>query len=139
MCSYYENIRHGMFSCKKIYDFSPEYFKFVFGVYTFDNTKYWWLINPSIRKCNISDKKCLKYYKCDSQNNTESYRLSNKNLTNNRVELMCSGIVNNSCSINGTRRVTFVTNPVISSERGKDRIVIATNGIYSWSQIFRNG
>ena len=32
MCSYYENIRHGMFSCKKIYDFSPEYFKFVFGV-----------------------------------------------------------------------------------------------------------
>jgi len=81
----------------------------------------------------------LKYYKGDSQNNTENYRLSNKNLTNNRVELMCSGIVSNSCSINGTRRVTFVTNLVISSERGKDRILIATNGIYSWSQIFRNG
>jgi hypothetical protein len=36
----------------------------------------------------------------------------------------------------------LVTNPVISHEWGKDRIVITTNGTYPWSfvtQIFRNG
>ena len=39
-------------------------------------------------------------------------------------ELMCSGRVRRSCSTCGTRRVTLVTNQVISHERSKDRIVI---------------
>ena len=30
----------------------------------------------------------------------------------------------------GNRRVTLITNPVTSQERGKDRIVITTNGTY---------
>jgi hypothetical protein len=32
------------------------------------------------------------------------------------VELMCSGRVGSSCSTSGTRRVTLVTNPVVSHE-----------------------
>jgi hypothetical protein len=38
--------------------------------------------------------------------------------------------------------LTLVTNPVISQERGQEKIVITTNGTYLWSfvtQIFRNG
>jgi hypothetical protein len=47
-----------------------------------------------------------------------------------------------SCSTSGTRRVSLVTNPVISHERGKDREVLTTSGTYPWSfvtQIFHNG
>jgi len=32
------------------------------------------------------------------------------------VEFMCSGRVSSSCSTSGTRRVTLVTNPVVSHE-----------------------
>ena len=42
----------------------------------------------------------------------------------------------------GTRRVTLVTNPVISHEWGKDRKVFSTSGAYPWSfvtQMFRSG
>ena len=56
-------------------------------------------------------------------------------------ELGCFGRVTNSCSTCGTRRVVLVTNPVISNERGKYRIVITTNATYTWSfvtQMFRN-
>jgi hypothetical protein len=42
----------------------------------------------------------------------------------------CSRMVSNSCSTCGIRRVTLVTNPVISHESGKDRILITTNGTY---------
>jgi hypothetical protein len=36
-------------------------------------------------------------------------------------ELRCSGRVNSSFSVSGTRHVYLVTNPVISHEKGKDR------------------
>jgi hypothetical protein len=56
--------------------------------------------------------------------------------------IRCTGRVSSSCSICGTCHVTLVTNPVISHERGKDRIVITTSGTYLWSfvtQILCNG
>ena len=59
-----------------------------------------------------------------------------------RVELRCSGRVSSSCSTSDTRHVNLVTNPVISHERGKDREVFTTSGIYPWSfvtRIFHNG
>jgi hypothetical protein len=43
------------------------------------------------------------------------------------------GKVNSSCSTNGTRHVNLVTSPVISYERGKNREVFTTSGIYPWS------
>jgi hypothetical protein len=55
---------------------------------------------------------------------------------------MCSGRVSSSCSSSDTRRVNLVINPVISHERGNDREVFTTSGIYPWSfvtQIFHNG
>jgi hypothetical protein len=39
-------------------------------------------------------------------------------------KLRCSGRVSSFASINNTRSVTFVTNPVISHECGKDSIMI---------------
>ena len=48
-------------------------------------------------------------------------------------ELRYSGRVSSSCSTSATRRVTLVTNPSISHEWGKDRIVIMTNGSNPWS------
>ena len=42
---------------------------------------------------------------------------------------MCSGRVGTS----STPRVTLVTNPVISHERGKDREVLTSSGTYPWS------
>ena len=45
-------------------------------------------------------------------------------------ELRCSGRVSSSCSTCGTLHVIRVTNPVISYEWGKDRIVITINGTY---------
>jgi hypothetical protein len=56
-------------------------------------------------------------------------------------ELRCSEMVGSSCSTSGTRRVNLVTNPVVSHERGKDRILIMTSGTFPWScmtQIFHN-
>jgi hypothetical protein len=43
-------------------------------------------------------------------------------------ELRYSGRVSSSCSTSGTRRLTLVTNPVISHEWGKDREVLTTSG-----------
>ena len=57
-------------------------------------------------------------------------------------ELMCSGRMSCSCSTSGTRRVNIVTNPVISHEWGKDRVVFTTSRTYPWScvtQIFHSG
>jgi hypothetical protein len=45
-------------------------------------------------------------------------------------ELRCSGSVGSSCSTSDTRRVNLVTLPVVSHERGRDREVLTTNGIY---------
>ena len=42
-------------------------------------------------------------------------------------ERRCSGRISSSCSTSGTRRVTLVTNLVISHKWGKKRIVITTN------------
>jgi len=56
-------------------------------------------------------------------------------------ELWCSRKESSSCSTCGTRPVTFVTNPIIHSEWGKDWIVITKNGAYPWSfgtQILRS-
>ena len=39
------------------------------------------------------------------------------------------------CSTSDTRRVTLVTNPVISHGQGKDREVLTTTGTYTWSHI----
>ena len=53
----------------------------------------------------------------------------------------CSGRISSSCSTSGTRRVTLVTNLVISHERGKDRKVFTKSGTYPWSfvtQMFRS-
>ena len=55
---------------------------------------------------------------------------------------MSSGSVSSSCSTSDTRRVNLDTHPVISHERGKDRELFATSGIYPWSfvtQIFHSG
>jgi hypothetical protein len=49
-------------------------------------------------------------------------------------ELKCPGRVNSSCSTGRTRCVTLVTFPVISKDRGKDRIVIMTNETYPCRQ-----
>ena len=60
----------------------------------------------------------------------------------NRGALRCSWSVGSSCSTSGTRRVSLVTNPVISHEWWKDQKVIMTSGTYPWSfvtQIFHNG
>ena len=43
------------------------------------------------------------------------------------VDLGCSGRVSSSCSTCCKCRLTVVTNPVISHERGKDREVLTTN------------
>ena len=45
-------------------------------------------------------------------------------------ELRFSGRVSSSCSTSDTRRVTLVTNPVISHKRGKDREVFTTSETY---------
>jgi hypothetical protein len=57
-------------------------------------------------------------------------------------ELRFSLKVYSSCSTSGIRRVTLVTNPLISYDLRKDRIVITTSKTYPWSfvtQIFRSG
>ena len=57
-------------------------------------------------------------------------------------ELRCPGRVSSSCSTRGSRCVTRVTNPVISHELEKDRVVMTTHGTYLWpfvTWIFRNG
>jgi len=38
---------------------------------------------------------------------------------------VCSGRVSRSCSICGTRRVTYGTNPMISHECGEDHMTVA--------------
>ena len=45
-------------------------------------------------------------------------------------ELGCSGTVISACSTCGIFCVTLVTDPVISFERGNDRIAILTNGTH---------
>ena len=45
-------------------------------------------------------------------------------------ELRCSGRVGSSCSTGGTRRVTLLSNPVISHEWGKNLKVFTTSGTY---------
>jgi len=57
-------------------------------------------------------------------------------------ELSCSRRVSSSCFTRGTRRVTLVTNRVISHELGQDWKVLTTSGTYPWSivtHIFCNG
>ena len=57
-------------------------------------------------------------------------------------ELMCSGRVSCFCSTCANRRVTLVSNSVISHKRGKDREMLTTNGTYMWlfvTQILHSG
>ena len=49
------------------------------------------------------------------------------------VHNRCSKEVSSSCYTNGNRRVTQVTNPVISHECGKDQEESTTFGTYPWS------
>ena len=58
--------------------------------------------------------------------------MSNINATKYRGELRCSGKVNSSCSISGSRHVTLVSNLVISHEWGQDWIAITTNITHLW-------
>ena len=61
---------------------------------------------------------------------------------NTGCEHMWFGLITSSCSTSGTRRVTLVTNPVISHEWRKSREVFTTSGTYPWSfvtQIFHSG
>jgi hypothetical protein len=53
-------------------------------------------------------------------------------------EVRCSGKESRSCFTCGARRGTLIRNPVISHEKGKDRIMITTNGIYKWSFVTRS-
>jgi hypothetical protein len=46
-------------------------------------------------------------------------------------EIRCSGRVSSSCSSSDTRRVTLVTNLVISYERGQDRKMFTESETYS--------
>jgi hypothetical protein len=78
----------------------------------------------------------------NDQQNTTQKESSNTNPTKTRGELMCSGRVRSSFSTSGTRRVTLVTNPVISHEWVWNRAVITESETYPLSfvtQIFRNG
>jgi hypothetical protein len=54
-------------------------------------------------------------------------KIEQTELTGN--ELICYEIGGNSCST-ATRRITLLTNPVISHGRGKDRIVFTKNGTH---------
>ena len=45
------------------------------------------------------------------------------------------GRVSSFCFASDTRRVTLVTNPMISLERTINRILITTNGTYLWSLV----
>ena len=54
---------------------------------------------------------------------------------NRRTDNTHSGRIISSCSTSGTSRVTLITNPVISHERGKDRNLLTTSGTYSWSSV----
>ena len=65
-----------------------------------------------------------------------------RNTLNIGSELRYSGRVNSSYFTCSTRRGIIVTNSMIRHERGKDRIVITTNGTYRQSfvtQILRHG
>jgi len=85
--------------------------------------------------------------KSNSTNNDLQYiyirlKSSNTNPTKNQGRTRVLGRVSSSCSTSYTCRVTLVTNPVISHERGKDREVFTTSGAYPWSfvtQIFHYG
>ena len=57
----------------------------------------------------------------------------------NRSELRCSTRVSKSCYASGTRRVTLVTNTVISHELGKDREVLTTSVLLKPHQSGRFG
>jgi len=48
-------------------------------------------------------------------------------------KLMFSARVSSSCATSDTRRFDLVTKPVISHERGKDRVLFGTNGTYPLS------
>jgi hypothetical protein len=76
-----------------------------------------------------------------TKHHTENKRSSNKNPIKTGGVLMRSEKSSSSCTTCDTHRVTLVTNPVISHEGGKDRIVITTNVTYPLSfvtQVLRN-
>jgi hypothetical protein len=56
------------------------------------------------------------------KNDLQNKRLSNTERTKTGGELVCSGGVSRFCSICGTRRVTYGTNPMISHECGEDHM-----------------
>ena len=69
---------------------------------------------------------------------TEKSRLSNKTQQTAEGEFTCYGKVRSSCSISLNRRVTIVTNPVISHEWGKTKIVIVRARIMKLNATFNN-
>jgi hypothetical protein len=69
---------------------------------------------------------------------TEKQRLSNKTQQTAEGEFTCYGKVRSSCSTSRTRRVTIVTNPVISHEWGKTKIVIVRARIMKLNATFNN-
>jgi len=69
---------------------------------------------------------------------TEKQRLSNKTQQIAEGEFTCYGKVRSSCSTSRTRRVTIVTNLVISHEWGKTKIVIVRARIMKLNATFNN-
>ena len=64
--------------------------------------------------------------------------MSNKTQQTAEGKFTCYGKVRSSCSISRTRRVTIVTNPVISHEWGKTKIVIVRARIMKLNATFNN-
>ena len=75
-------------------------------------------------QCSKDKQRSTKHY-------TETKEWATQTPMKTGGELRCSGRVSSSCSTCGTCHVTLVTNPVISHEWGKDRIVISTNEAYN--------
>jgi hypothetical protein len=115
---------------------------------------FWWLYkkslkipkggnqNPYIEEEQTTHWSIEKVQK-DKQRSTKHAYTTKDRVTRTPLisggELRCSGRVISSGSTSGIRRVNLVTNPVISSEWGKDREVFTTSGTYPWSfvtQIF---
>jgi hypothetical protein len=101
--------------------------------------------NPYIKEEQTTQWPLEKVQKDKQRSTKDTYKTKDqvtRTPLKTRVELRCSGRVSSSCSTSDTCHVNLVTNPVISHERGKDREVFTTSGIYPWSfvtRIFHNG
>ena len=132
-CTHFNNNHDLLFHCHTVH-----YVNLL--CYIFSSVSKMWKVNG--RRMPSNDKSSQAgEFKIDRTNN-DLQNITHKNKNKDRVtrtilriggELRCSGRVSSSCSTSGTRRVTLVTNLVISHEWGKDRKVLMTSGTYPWS------